>query len=189
MQLVTEDYQSAIYFGQEALNLPLNEENKFKCIMYVAEAYCHVDKQKDALQLVQQAYGGNNNVAVKKQVINQIVKQSNAQKNGLRTKSSLAPIHYASIQDNQQPLFVLYTNLIMLNLANNNMTGAEQCIQNALANFDANSNNQAIPLPLLNLMIYFYLKKNNQKMALQIIKKRRLFLLQNQFVAGKVQKK
>jgi len=42
-------------------------------------------------------YGGSNNIAVKKNVLNSISKQTNMSKSGFQTKSSLAPIHYASL--------------------------------------------------------------------------------------------
>ena len=111
---------------------------------------------------------------------------------GFPTKCrNLLGANHTNFMKNLTPKTILHINMIALHLINNNLTLALSNITSLTTLLDtAGTTNIAYPLPLLNLMIYYYLASGNiyiyinininlflkehPSMALEIIKRRRL---------------
>jgi CCR4-NOT transcription complex subunit 10 len=70
-------------------------------------------------------------------------------------------------------------NMAVLHIKGNNMTQANNVIQQLLADMGitVNSVSAKIPVPILNLLIYWNIRTENVEIALQLIKRRRVLIL------------
>ncbi|KRX05101.1 hypothetical protein PPERSA_06735 [Pseudocohnilembus persalinus] len=78
-------------------------------------------------------------------------------------------------------LIILNTNLILLNIKNNQIQQASQILNQLFNTLDLDilSATTEIPVPLLNMLIYINLRLGNTKNALTLLKGRRLLTLNN----------
>lgn len=70
-------------------------------------------------------------------------------------------------------------NIAVLHIKGNNMTQANNVIQQLLTDLGITVNSVVarIPVPILNLLIYWNIRTDNIEPALQLIKRRRILLL------------
>jgi ankyrin repeat protein len=68
----------------------------------------------------------------------------------------------------------LYINIIKMNFMNNNIVEVERGITSIITLLNINVNHADLPPYILNLMVYYYLLKENYDMALSILKKRKI---------------
>jgi len=95
-----------------------------------------------------------------------LTSQSNALANNMsfpiKTRNLLGANH-TYFMKNLIPKNILIINVIALHLINNNFQMALSNINNLTASLDSTGNpNVPYPLPLLNLMIYYYLSIGNK---------------------------
>jgi CCR4-NOT transcription complex subunit 10 len=72
-------------------------------------------------------------------------------------------------------------NMAVLHIKGNNITQANNVIQQLLTDMGitVNSVSAKIPVPILNLLIYWNIRTDNAEIALQLIKRRRVLILPN----------
>jgi len=163
ISLCLGEINSAANFAKEALDLPfLSEENKFLCLMYLVEFHCTIGNNQDALNWI-------NKVGLSQTI-----------QLGARNILGNSVCHFSYNMNNK---VIIYTNLAMVHIMNNNINGAQNAINIAVTNLE---NNTHIPIPLLNLMIYVHIKNDNYVGALQLLKRRRI--LQNTKILLKIMK-
>jgi len=167
ISLCLGEINSAANFAKEALELPfISEENKFLCLIYLVEYYCTTGSNHDALNSI-------NKVSLTQTI-------QTAARNILGNNQA----YFAYNMNNK---IVIYTNLAMVHIMNNNLAGAQNAINIALSNIENSQSPTAqIPIPLLNMMIYIYIRNDNYIMALQLLKRRRM--LQNSKILLKIMK-
>jgi CCR4-NOT transcription complex subunit 10 len=70
-------------------------------------------------------------------------------------------------------------NMAVLHIKGNNMSQANNVIQQLLGDMGitVNSVSAKIPVPILNLLIYWNIRTDNVEIALQLIKRRRVLIL------------
>ncbi|CAD8145971.1 unnamed protein product [Paramecium octaurelia] len=156
------DYNLALQQGKEALEYNLSDNNKYKIIQYVLEAYISTQKFKEASTFL------NSNVIAT--FLNRII-NSNLQ---FQCRNVIG-IH-TSCFSNYSPKAINHFNQAALYLHNNNLPQAWNSIQSLMSSCDIaiNQINQVIPVPILNLLIWYYLKSDQVQLALHLIKRRRL---------------
>ncbi|CAD8067566.1 unnamed protein product [Paramecium primaurelia] len=156
------DYNLALSQGKEALEYNLSDNNKYIIIQYVCEAYLQISKVKDALNFI-------NNSSVS-QFLNKF-NNSNLQ----FQCRNIVGIQTTCIA-NYGPKAIYYFNLSAIYLHNNYITQAWNSIQSMMncCEININSSNATIPIPILNLLIWYYLKSDNVQLAIHLIKRRRL---------------
>jgi len=144
------EINSAINYAKEAIALPnQSEENKYLCLMYLVESYCHLGNAKEALHKINQMNIGQNILTAARNVLG---------------------INQAYFNDSMSNKTVIFTNLTTIHLLKSNYNGAQESLKNA---FPADSHNIP-PLPLLNLKIYFHLRNGEPYQALQLLKRRKI---------------
>jgi len=144
------EINSAINYARDAISLPnQSEENKYLCLMYLVEAYCHLGNAKEALHKINQMNIGQTIMTAARNVLG---------------------INQAYFADSIPNKTVIFTNLTTIHLLNNNINGAQDALKNA---FPVDKN-PLPPLPLLNLKIYFHLRNGQPYQALQLLKRKRI---------------
>jgi ankyrin repeat protein len=68
----------------------------------------------------------------------------------------------------------LYINIVKMNFINNNIVEVERGITSIITLLNVSVNHADLPPYILNLMVYYYLLKENYDMALSILKKRKI---------------
>ncbi|CAD8158643.1 unnamed protein product [Paramecium octaurelia] len=159
------DYNLALSQGKEALEYNLSDNNKYIIIQYVLEAYIQISKLKDAINFI--------NSSSVSQFLNRINNNNNS--NLQFQCRNIVGIQTTCIS-NYNSKAIYHFNLSALHLHNNNLTQAWNSIQSMMNCCDININavNAAIPVPILNLLIWYYLKSDNVQLAIHLIKRRRL---------------
>lgn len=153
--LANKNFNCAVNTAKETLNIPnLNDEYRFDAIMYMVEAYCHLGKCKEVnifISFLIKLYKATNFVSP----------QANNLPNNLTfpTKSrNILGANHTFFMKTLTPKIILFINIISLHLLNNNFQMALTNINNLTASLDNTGTlNVPYPLPLINLMIYYYL--------------------------------
>lgn len=128
------------------------EENKYLCLMYLVESYCHLGNAKEVnFSLV------ITNLTSMIQALHKI-NQMNIGQSILTAARNVLGINQAYFNEAISNKTVIFTNLTTIHLLNNNINGAQDALKNA---FPADKN-PLPPLPLLNLKIYFHLRNGKQ---------------------------
>ncbi|CAD8070306.1 unnamed protein product [Paramecium sonneborni] len=156
------DYNLALFQGKEALEYTLSDNNKYIIIQYVLEAFIQIQKVKDAVNFI----NNNSMQAFLNKFINSNLQFQCRNLIGIQTTC------FAKYG----PKAIYHFNMASLNLHNNNITQAWNSIQTMMncCEININSNNATIPIPILNLLIWYYLKIDNVQFAIHLIKRRRL---------------
>ncbi|CAK81866.1 unnamed protein product (macronuclear) [Paramecium tetraurelia] len=156
------DYNLALQQGKEALEYNLSDSNKYTIIQYVLEAYISTSKIKEAT-----SYLNSNGVA---NFLNKFI-NCNLQVQ-CRNVIGIQTTCFSS----QSPKAISHFNQAALHLHNNHLPQAWNSIQSLMSCCDITINqiNQVIPVPFLNLLIWYYLKSDQAQLAIHLIKRRRL---------------
>ncbi|CAD8076300.1 unnamed protein product [Paramecium sonneborni] len=156
------DCNLALQQGKEALEYNLSDNNKYTIIQYILEAQISTSKIKEASNFL-----NTNGVAnFLSRFINSNLQFQCRNVIGIQT----------TCFSNYSPKAINYFNYAALNLHNNNLTLAWNSIQSLLSCCEININqyNQIVPVPILNLLIWYYLKSDQVQLAVHLIKRRRL---------------
>ncbi|CAD8064348.1 unnamed protein product [Paramecium sonneborni] len=156
------DCNLALQQGKEALEYNLSDTNKYTIIQYILEAQISTSKIKEA-----NIFLNTNGVAnFLSRFINSNLLFQCRNVIGIQTTCFL----------NYSPKAINYFNYAALNLHNNNLPQAWNSIQSLLncCEININQNNQIVPVPILNLLIWYYLKSEQVQLAVHLIKRRRL---------------
>ncbi|CAD8145078.1 unnamed protein product [Paramecium pentaurelia] len=156
------DCNLALQQGKEALEYNLSDNNKYMIIQYVLEAYISTSKIKEA-----NTFLNNNGVTT---FLNKFI-NSNLQfycRNVIGIQTTCF--------SNYSPKAIYHFNCAAFQLHNNNLPQAWNSIQSLMNCYDMiiTQSNQVIPVPILNLLIWYYLKSDQVQLATHLIKRRRL---------------
>ena len=129
--------------------------------MYLVEAYLETERYKEAIDIS----------------LSKWLKLGQRSPVPIRCRDSLAASE--SHFDNLSADNITRYNMAVLHIKGNNMTQANNVIQQLLADLGITVNSVAarIPVPILNLLIYWNIRTDNIDQALQLIKRRRILAL------------
>eukprot|EP00347_Sterkiella_histriomuscorum_P018969 403343469 len=161
-QLLSNDFQSAIKTGNNILrNLNPNAQTKFIVMQYLAEAYTMMGQTQQALDCLK----------VENQLDPEVkLKFDNVASNIREEKSSLNSSIIQTI------------NISAINICAGDMDQAKATFDQALEALELKlqttemESKNLLPSYLVNLLVYFYIKAKNFKMARQLLKSRRYVL-------------
>ncbi|CAD8160336.1 unnamed protein product [Paramecium pentaurelia] len=156
------DYNLALQQGKEALEYNLSDNNKYTIIQYVLEAYISTSKINQANTFL----NTNGVITFFNRFINSNLQFQCRNVIGIQT----------TCFSNYSPKAINHFNYAAFYLHNDNLPQAWNSIQSLMncCQIVINQNNQVIPLPILNLLIWYYLKSDQVQLAIHLIKRRRL---------------
>ncbi|KAM3139470.1 hypothetical protein pb186bvf_008495 [Paramecium bursaria] len=161
------DFNQAISVCKEALEQSLTDMNKFTIVQYLLECYIEQNKLKEASTFLT----ANQMTQFLQKFTNQPQDKISIQ---CRNVIGLGNTNY---QEYSAKAILSFNTLVQqFHSQNLNQNTAQNQINQVLQNFDININSstQVVPIPVLNLLIWYYLRTDNTQLALQLIKRRRL---------------
>eukprot|EP01017_Pseudomicrothorax_dubius_P046101 TRINITY_DN8072_c0_g3_i1.p1 TRINITY_DN8072_c0_g3~~TRINITY_DN8072_c0_g3_i1.p1 ORF type:complete len:811 (+),score=158.54 TRINITY_DN8072_c0_g3_i1:92-2524(+) len=151
-------YSQCVRYASEAMTLPLTEEQRCANAMYLAEAYTGLGRPEEALA----ALNGT--------------KSLQGTVKSLPVRNTLGSHHNYWTDENFSLKAAFHANLAAVNIVANDLAAATQNLNQSLTSMNVIQNliSSEIPLPILNQMIYLYLRNGHTSSALQLLRRRRV---------------
>jgi ankyrin repeat protein len=156
--LLNQEFTECLTFANEFEGTDYyNREISYIIDNYKIEAYLALNQPQQILEIL------------KKNMLN-----STFSYNSLEFKGSF----YSGLNNTIYPeinyKLALYINIIKMNFINNNIVEVERGIASIITLLNVNVNHSDLPPYVLNLLVYYYIVKENYEMALTILKYRKV---------------